>query len=308
MSVAALDPFPSGRGPSGSGPLGPVLRWGGAAVLVLALHAGGGWLAVHWRQAPPESDGLPPAIFLDLSPVAAGPQGEVTDLPPGPPTVEAAPEPTPDVPEPIEVPPDDIPPAARVPRAPGAENRRGRMEMPVPEPLPVKLDLPEMPAPPPTAVVLPPSRPVMAQKPPPPAKKKVETRKAVNKELPPAARTTAEAGAPKSADQAAAPGAGMGTSSKAALATWRGRLIAHLVRHKRPVGRVGARSATLISTTIDRSGAVLSASIPRTPGDPEFDDEALALVRRANPLPAPPEAVLPAKTRSPSPLPTALRR
>ena len=308
MSVAALDPFPSGRGPSGPGPLGPVLRWGGAAVLVLALHAGGGWLAVHWRQAPPESDGLPPAIFLDLSPVAAGPQGEVTDLPPGPPTVEAAPEPTPDVPEPIDVPPDDIPPVSPVPPDPVAEKPPEPQEMPVPEPLPVKLDLPELPAPPPTAVVLPPSRPVMAQKPPPPARKKVETKKAVNKELPPAARTTAEAGAPKAADQAAAPGAGMGTSSKAALATWRGRLIAHLVRHKRPVGRVGARSATLISTTIDRSGAVLSASIARTSGDPEFDDEALALVRRANPLPAPPDDVFPGKSRISFTLPIDLKR
>lgn len=295
LGALAFDPALLGPGPKGSAPLAGFARWGGAVAVVLAVHAAGGWLAVTLRTpAPPESDGLPPAILLDLAPVAAAPSGELTDLPPGPPMVEAAPEPVPEPPVPVEVPPDEIPPLPVPVPDPVVEPVPEPVEMPAPDPLPVKLDTPEMPVPPPAAVILPPSRPVVAQKPPPPARK-VESRKAVNKELPPAARTTADAGAPNAAAAPAAPGTGMGTASKAALATWRGRLIAHLNRHKRFPAGVRKAGVVTVAVTLDRSGAVLSARLVKGSGEPALDDDAVALMKRASPLPAPPEEVSPGR-------------
>lgn len=289
MSVAALDPFPEGPAP---GPWRGLARWGGAALVVVALHAGGGWLALHMRTPAPDSDGLPPAILLDLAPVAAAPEGELTDLPAGPPMTEAAPEPTPDVPvPPVETPPDIVPPPPLP--LPLEAPEPDPLAMPAPDPLPVKLDLPEMPAPPPAAVILPPVRPAAAAKPTPPAPKKVESRKAVNKDLPPAPRTTANAGAPTAASTPAAPGSGMGSSSSAATATWRGRLVAHLNRHKRfPAGVVRAGTAT-VSVTIDRSGRVLSAALVKGSGEPRLDQDAVDLMKRASPVPAPPDSIAP---------------
>lgn len=297
MSVAALDDLPGGRDPSGPGPAGGLLRWGGAALVVVALHAGGGWLAIHWRKAVPESDGLPPAILLDLAPVAAAPEGELTELPVGPPMTEAAPEPTPDMPvPPVETPPEIVPPTPlpvplEAPDLPPPD-------LPAPDPLPVELDLPELPAPPPAAVILPPVRPAAPPKPAPPAPKKVETKKAINKELPPAPRTTAAAGAPTVSDRAAAPGSGMGSSSAMAPATWRGRLMVHLNRHKRfpdGVSRTGRMTVT-VSVTIDRSGTVLSATVVTGSGAARLDRAAVALVKRASPVPAPPDSVAPGRS------------
>lgn len=46
-----------------------------------------------------------------------------------------------------------------------------------------------------------------------------------------------------------------------------------------------------LTFTMDRAGRVLSARIARTSGSEALDAETLALVRRAEPLPAPPADV-----------------
>ncbi len=70
------------------------------------------------------------------------------------------------------------------------------------------------------------------------------------------------------------------------MATWRGSIIAHLNRRKRSAG--GQRGMATVAFSINRSGQVLSARLVRSSGNAALDREAVALVRRASPVPPPP--------------------
>jgi len=79
--------------------------------------------------------------------------------------------------------------------------------------------------------------------------------------------------------------------SASAVQTWEGRLLAHLEHHKRyPVEARSRRQQGLayVRFTMDREGRVLSAALERSSGYAALDREALSLLRRAQPLPAPP--------------------
>jgi protein TonB len=52
------------------------------------------------------------------------------------------------------------------------------------------------------------------------------------------------------------------------------------------------RSFVLVSFTVDRGGRVVDSSVYRTNGDDEAEATALASLRRASPLPAPPARLL----------------
>jgi protein TonB len=74
-------------------------------------------------------------------------------------------------------------------------------------------------------------------------------------------------------------------------ANWQSRLMAHLERRKRyPSGARarGEHGIVYVRFTIDDAGNVQSASLARTSGFAELDQEVLALVSRASPVPAPP--------------------
>jgi protein TonB len=74
------------------------------------------------------------------------------------------------------------------------------------------------------------------------------------------------------------------------MATWRGQVMAHLNRRKRHPGGAAGGTAS-VSFTIDRSGRVLSARLIRSSGSAILDREAVALARRASPVPAPPAGI-----------------
>jgi protein TonB len=93
------------------------------------------------------------------------------------------------------------------------------------------------------------------------------------------------------ADQANAPAAGAARVSPAALASWKGDLIAELNRHKRYPAGSSANGTALVAFSINRSGAVTSARLARSSGDSALDQEAVSLPRRASPLPRPPDGV-----------------
>lgn len=100
-------------------------------------------------------------------------------------------------------------------------------------------------------------------------------------ETPPAPETTAPPSRP------APPAA----SASAATQTWQGRLLAHLERRKRYPAEARARrlqGVAHVRFTMDRQGRVLSAALERSSGHAALDREALALLQRAQPLPAPP--------------------
>ena len=75
------------------------------------------------------------------------------------------------------------------------------------------------------------------------------------------------------------------------LATWRGRLIAHLNRYKRFPPGAASTGTAMVAFTISRAGTVLGARLVSSSGNPMLDAEAVALPRRASPMPAPPPSV-----------------
>jgi len=89
-----------------------------------------------------------------------------------------------------------------------------------------------------------------------------------------------------------APAQGTGESARRMRATWQKELVAHLDKHKRyPADRSQKTAEILVSFTLDRMGHVLSASIVKGSGDSAFDDAALAMVRKSDPVPMPPPLV-----------------
>ncbi|EAQ36898.1 TonB like protein [Nitrobacter sp. Nb-311A] len=241
---------PDGR-PEGAVTRAAALRWTAAGLAVVALHAGGIWLALHW-PAQAEAPGDPPAaIMMELAPLAVAPEAPQQDIAPGPQMVEA--EEQPDEPDkPVEEKPDPTPPEVKE----------------------AEVKLPETPKVEKAEVVLPAK---VEPKPKPKPKKKKQKK---------APRTTApQSSQAQRADRAAAPAAGMASSMSPA--SWKGALMAHLNRHKRFPSGAGAGVAT-VAFTIDRSGRVLSARLVRSAGDGMLDAEAVSLPRRASPVPAPP--------------------
>lgn len=273
------------------------LRWGVAALVVAAAHGGVGWAAFNWRVGVNEAAAGAPeqAIMIELAALSVAPEAPPEELPPAqeavapepvkepPPEVEPEIEPPPPMPEPVIDPPPVEPP-------------------PEPEPEPVALPepeirLPEIPELPDPAAVLappppkPPEKPKVVEKPKPKPKPKPRV---VERKPPPERKRAERAAAPPPAPQRASapnpPAPGTAAQSAVSTASWRGSLIAHLNRHKRFPG--GASPGTVqIAFTIDRSGRVLSASLARSSGDPALDQEAVAMIRRASPVPAPPAGI-----------------
>ena len=73
---------------------------------------------------------------------------------------------------------------------------------------------------------------------------------------------------------------------------WEKELVAHLDRHKRyPAERSQKSAEIVISFALDRTGHVLSSTIVKGSGDAAFDEAALAMVRRSDPVPQPPPLI-----------------
>ena len=89
-----------------------------------------------------------------------------------------------------------------------------------------------------------------------------------------------------------APAQGTGESAQRMRATWQKELIAHLDKHKRyPASRSQKSAEIVIGFALDRMGHVLSTSIVKGSGDAAFDEAALAMVRKSDPVPQPPPVV-----------------
>lgn len=86
------------------------------------------------------------------------------------------------------------------------------------------------------------------------------------------------------------PSAGQLTLSHA-VETWQASLLAHIQQAKRYPVMARARrqqGVVVVHFTMDRQGNVLTANISKSSGYDLLDQEALAMVRRAQPLPKPP--------------------
>jgi TonB family protein len=112
------------------------------------------------------------------------------------------------------------------------------------------------------------------------------------------ASVTAEAAAPPSSElmpqgpRSVAPSPGTGEAARRMRATWEKQLVAHLDRHKRyPADRAAKSTEIVVGFVLDRLGHVLSSHVVKGSGDPAFDNAALAMIKRSDPVPQPPPLV-----------------
>jgi len=270
MTAVAVDGRPTG---------GDLLLWGAAGAAALAAHAA---LAAYLLREPPVSPSepaAPAAVMLELAPAPTAPEAEESQVAPDVVDQEEAleaPEPTPEPPDPLveELAPPDLlaPPEIAAP----LEDVLPPVDM-------TPVETAEV------AVTRPRARPENLPRPPEP--ERVERKS--EKEPPREARQAARAEAPP-APKAAAPQNSRGAAGTMSPATWKSRLMARLERAKRyPSGarRRGEEGIAYVSFAIDGEGRVLSAQLARSSGHVELDEEVLALVRRASPLPPPPPGV-----------------
>lgn len=230
--------------------------WLFAAVAALALHLGGAALAVaHLRNDDDDSLGAP-AIEVGLELVST--KSEQTDLPPGPEQDESVASPA--LPEQkAEVKETDLPKDT-----PTEEAEADRMVTPniVKKPIEEEEKI-----------------------------AKVETQASQESVQSEASAMPALDNAPK-AQRSVAPAIGTGESARRARVTWEKELMAHFNRHKRyPSERESKAAEITVTFELDRMGHLLSASIVKGSGDPVFDQAALSMLRRSDPVPRPPPLV-----------------
>lgn len=231
--------------------------WIFAGAAALALHLGGAALAVAHLRADDLGDSLgAPAIEIGLEMMS--PRVEPTDLPPGPDTDASVASPA------------------------LAEQKAELKETELPKDTPNETEDPDR-------VVTPND----SRKP-----KEEDTKVAAVQTSASIESVAAEATATPSSEaipqgpRSVAPAQGTGESARRVRATWQKELIAHLDKHKRyPAERSQKSAEILVSFALDRMGHVLSASIIKGSGDAAFDQAALAMVQRSNPVPPPPPLV-----------------
>jgi protein TonB len=235
----------------------PVRAWMLAAVAAVALHAGALALAFVAVQPTDEPDELG-TNAIDVDYVRLSPKSPPTDLPAGPNSEASTPSPPVEEQHEIVKDPD-------LPQAPPTETED------------------------PDRIVTPDNRKR-------PVEEKIETPKAPA--VASAAAVAAEATAMPSSEtsavapRSAAPELGSGDSARRVRTTWQRELIAHLDKYRRyPADRSNRRADIMVTFTLDRTGHVMSASVITSSGDRAFDDAALVMMRRADPVPAPPALV-----------------
>ena len=231
-----------------------LVRWSICAVVVIAAH-GFVALAVSGRSDDVETDAGAPVVTVELAPRAAAPPAPTRDLAPGP-LMES----------------ENQQQVAE--EAPPEERKQPKKEKLVEEP----------PAPDPE---------VAMAKPEPMAEEGPIDDKPAPVVAPAAPLPTAPQVAPTPAPRVAALAIGqVPRPTRAVVASWERLLVAQLERHKRyPPQAHGKAGEARLAFSIDRSGHVLTSRIVHSSGSEALDEEALALVKRAAPLPPPPAGI-----------------
>jgi periplasmic protein TonB len=89
----------------------------------------------------------------------------------------------------------------------------------------------------------------------------------------------------------AAPAIGLSGAALQAQSAWQRDLVSRINRYKRyPATAATHRVEGVVTVqfTVDRAGVVLASQVLHSSGSPLLDDEAITMLRRAAPLPAPP--------------------
>jgi len=231
--------------------------WILAALAALALHLGGAALAIAHLQTEEADDALG-ASAIEIGLELASVRREVTDLPPGPDTDASTASPQ-LAEQKAEVKETDLP--QDKPTEP-EEADRVVTETESKKP---KEDDPKIAA--------------------------VQTQASTESVASEATATPSSDAIPEG-QRSVAPAIGTGETARRVRATWQKELIAHLDKHKRyPAERSQKAAEIQIRFTLDRMGRVLATNIEKSSGDTAFDEAALAMVRRSDPVPAPPPLI-----------------
>jgi periplasmic protein TonB len=288
------------RGPVRSEVALATLRWGTAAIVVAAVHFTAAWAALNWRNAEATPDVPPPAVMIDLTPLAVAPPAPPQEVALGPEMTEAQPVPTPDTPTPVDEAPDLTPPMPvampeplkpdSAPAQPQQIAQELKPDVP-PPPQPQEIKVPDLPKEDNAEATLAPPAPPKpkAHKEPPRKAHEAERKKPIDPDKPKHRQTTAPPSSIAAlSNTAAAPSARSSAFPSVSPATWKSELMAHLNRYKRYPSGAASTGTASVAFTIARSGQVLSARLIGSSGNPALDAEAVSLPRRASPVPAPP--------------------
>jgi periplasmic protein TonB len=237
------------------------IRWAGAAALVIGLHIGGAFALLRTQED--DNPDVPGAIAIELAPLVTAPALKSEDLAPGPLMQEEA----------------------AAPETPKQTKETVAEEAPHTEPSLLAAE---------PAVMLPEPRPEKNEKPEEKVEEKINPEETSRQALAAPITTAPPTAEAKPTDTVAAPAPGLSALAARAQASWHKSLVAHINRYKRYPNEARAQKIegeVSIEFTLDRHGNILVSRVVKSSGSSLFDQEALAMLQRAAPLPAPPEQV-----------------
>jgi protein TonB len=100
-------------------------------------------------------------------------------------------------------------------------------------------------------------------------------------------KKTLDENAPDSAN-AKAPNIGIGKDREKLTADWGRKISAYFELHKRYPENKNKATTVKISLVLNRLGNVLSVDVAESSGDTAFDEAAVSMIRRSDPVPRPP--------------------
>jgi periplasmic protein TonB len=229
--------------------------WSAAGLAALVVHACAAGFAL--ALGPEEADAALGAPATEVSIELAAPKAEASDLPPGPEAEDSA-------------------------ASPALQEQRAEVEKTdAPKATPTEAEDPDR--------VVSPDAPEKPSE--EPLKSTVTTQASTESAASEAAAPQAIENAPEAPRQTA-PAQGSGDSAQRVRAAWQRELVAHLNRNKRyPAGQARRNEAITLSFALDRLGRVVSVAVIKSSGDRAFDEAAVAMVRRSDPVPQPPPRV-----------------
>ncbi len=225
-----------------------------AAATALALHLGGVALAIAHLRTDDGGDGLG-AANADFAVEMASPQVPDDNLPPGP-----------DV--------DPPPPSPQL-----AEQKAEVKETELPKDRPTEAEDPDR------IVTQSDSKKPREDDPKVAA---VETQASDEGPMQEAtARQTLDEKAPE-AEKARAPSLGIGKDKLKLTADWGRKISAYFELHKRYPKDKTKATTVKVSLVLNRRGNVVSIAVAESSGDAAFDEAAISMIRRSDPVPLPP--------------------
>jgi periplasmic protein TonB len=104
------------------------------------------------------------------------------------------------------------------------------------------------------------------------------------------ARQTLDEKAPE-AENAKAPNVGIGKDKQKLTANWGRKISAYFELHKRYPDNKNKSTTVKVSLVLNRRGNVVSVGVAESSGDAAFDEAAVSMIRRSDPVPPPPAAL-----------------